>query len=233
MKIGSNYRLLVGTALLTLLSAGLYACKDFLSTNGVPQGTLDEGTLATASGVEGTLIGAYRALDCMGGGWGCAASNWVWGSVAADDSYKGSTNVDQPPINDIEGRHWSAPNGQDYINSKWSTVYEGVSRANATIRLLKKVLASSPSALSAADAKAIEGEATFLRAYYHFEAYRMWGNIPYYREDETDFRKANEPAASVVADLIKDLDSAARRARCCTSRVRRRPEAPCIRSGSR
>ena len=212
MKIGSNYRLLVGTALLTLLSAGLYACKDFLSTNGVPQGTLDEGTLATALGVEGTLIGAYRTLDCTNNSaaWGCAASNWVWGSVAADDAYKGSTNVDQPPINDIEGRHWSAPNGQDYINAKWSIVYEGVSRANATIRLLKKVLSSNPSALSAADAKAIEGEATFLRAYYHFEAYRMWGNIPYYREDETDFRKANEPAASVVADLIKDLDSAAK-----------------------
>jgi len=31
----------------------------------------------------------------------------------------------------------------------------------------------------------------------------------------------------------KDLDSAARRARCCTSHVRDRPEAPCIRSRSR
>jgi hypothetical protein len=36
----------------------------------------------------------------------------------------------------------------------------------------------------------------------------MWGNIPYYREDETDFRKANETSALAVADILKDLDSA-------------------------
>ncbi|PYO49756.1 MAG: RagB/SusD family nutrient uptake outer membrane protein, partial [Gemmatimonadetes bacterium] len=212
MKIASNNRLLVGTAVLTLITAGLYGCKDFLANNAVPQGTLDEGTLSNKVGVEGTLIGAYRTLDCTNntGAWGCAASNWVWGSVAADDSYKGSTNTDQPPINDIEGRHWSAPDGQDYINQKWTIVYEGISRANATIRLLKKVLASAPTELSAADAKSIEGEAIFLRGYYHFEAYRMWGNVPYYREDDTDFRKANETQAQVVTDLIADFDSAAK-----------------------
>ncbi len=210
MKVATKNRLLVGTAILTLMSGGFYGCNNFLDTNAIPQGTLDEGTLSTAAGVEGTLIAAYRALDCpaAGGSWGCAASNWVWGSVAADDSYKGSDSGDQPPINDIEGYHWSAPNGQDYINEKWTISYEGVSRANATLRLLKKVLAAHPEQLSAADAKSIEGEALFLRAHYHFEAYRMWGNIPYYREDETDFRKANETSAAAIADILSDLDAA-------------------------
>ncbi len=210
MKVATKNRLLVGTAILTIMSGGFYGCNNFLDTNAIPQGTLDEGTLSTAAGVEGTLIAAYRALDCpaAGGSWGCAASNWVWGSVAADDSYKGSDSGDQPPINDIEGYHWSAPNGQDYINEKWTISYEGVSRANATLRLLKKVLAAHPEQLSAADAKSIEGEALFLRAHYHFEAYRMWGNIPYYREDETDFRKANETSAAAIADILSDLDAA-------------------------
>src|SRR2546423_7576796 len=149
MKIGTKNPLLVGTAVLTLLSAGVYGCSNFLDTNAVPQGTLDEGTLSTRSGVEGTLIAAYRTLDCpaaLGGAgeWGCAASNWVWGSVAADDSYKGSTAADQPKINDIEGYHWSAPGGQIYINEKWAISYEGIARANATLRLLKKVVAASP-----------------------------------------------------------------------------------------
>jgi len=212
MKIVSKNPLLVGTAVLTLVTAGLIGCKDFLSSNAAPQGALDAGALSTASGVEGTLIGAYRTLDCTNASnaWGCAASNWVWGSVAGDDSFKGSTSADQPAINDIEGYHWSAPHGQDYLDGKWSIEYEGVARANSTIRLLKQVVASSPGAFSTADAHGIEGEAIFLRAHYHFEAYRMWGNIPYYREGDTDFRKANEPAAQVVADLIKDLDSAAK-----------------------
>src|SRR3954467_476085 len=210
MKIVTKNHLLVGTAMLTLLSAGLVGCSDFLTNNATPQGTLDEGTLATKSGVEGTLVAAYRALDCpaAGGSWGCAASNWVWGSVAGDDSFKGSTSSDQPPINDIEGYHWGAPNGQDYINEKWTISYEGVSRANAAIRLLRKVVTASPSEIADADAKSIEGEAIFLRAHYHFEAWRFWGNIPYYREDDTDFRKANETSDLVYADLIKDLDSA-------------------------
>ncbi len=209
MKVLAKNRLLVGTAILALVSGGLYGCKNFLDTNATPQGTLDEGTLSTASGVEGTLIAAYRALDCpVTGDWGCAASNWVFGSVAADDSYKGSTGSDQPPINDIENYHWSGPQGQIYLNEKWTISYEGVSRANAAIRLLRKVVAASPNEITASDQKSIEGEALFLRAHYHFEAYRMWGNIPYYREDDKDFRKPNETAAEVIADIIKDLDAA-------------------------
>jgi len=211
MKIVSKHPLLVGTTVLTLVSAGIYGCKDFLATNATPQGTLSETILFNRAGVEGTLIGAYRPLDCTSviqPNWGCSASNWVWGSVAADDSYKGSNATDQPPINDIEGLHWGTADAETYLNAKWRIVYEGVVRANATIRLFKSVLAARPGDFSAADAHAIEGEAIFLRAHYHFEAWRMWGRIPYYREDDVDFRKPNETSAEVAADLIKDLDSA-------------------------
>jgi len=212
MNIATKRRLLVGTACLTLATGFLYGCKDFLSASATPQGALDEGTLATRDGVEATLIGAYRPLDCTtsSGSWGCAASNWVWGSVASDDAYKGSTAADQPPINDIEGYHWAGANGQDYLNQKWSHVYEGVVRSNATLRLLEQVKTSKPGEFSAADANSIQGEAMFLRAHYHFEAYRMWGNVPYYHEEDTDFRKANNTMAEVVAFLLADLDSAAK-----------------------
>jgi len=211
MKTALKSPLLRGTALLILATAMAYGCKDFLSAASEPQGTLNEQTLANRAGVEGSLIAAYRALDCMGstfGNWGCAASNWVFGSVASDDSYKGSDGLDQPPINDIEGYHWGTPAAATYLNRKWAQVYEGVVRSNSTLRLLKKVIASSPTEFSAADAKSIEGEAIFLRAHYHFEAWRMWGNIPYYREDDADFRKPNIDSALVATELLKDLDSA-------------------------
>src|SRR6195256_2619502 len=210
MKIVSKHPLLVGTALLTLATGALYGCKDFLSSAAAPQGTLDQSTLANRVGVEGTLIGAYRALDCMNsvGAWGCADSNWVFGSVAADDSSKGSNAAGQPPINDIEGYHWGTPDADQYLAQKWQISYEGVVRANSTLRLLKQVVTASPGEFTTAEQNSIAGEAIFLRAHYHFEAWRMWGNIPYYREDETDFRKANETSAAVVVDLLKDLDSA-------------------------
>jgi hypothetical protein len=202
---------MLAAALVTALSVGVYGCSNFLEDAGKPQGTLDEGTLATLSGVEGSLISAYRTLDCTSNtsnDWGCAASNWVWGSVTSDDAYKGSEASDQPPINDIEAYHWSTGDAEGYLNTKWRAVYEGVTRANATLRLLKEVRDSKPGEISDAVAKGIEGEANFLRAHYHFEAWRMWGNIPYYRETDTDFRKAGLAADAVPAEIIKDLDVA-------------------------
>src|SRR5205823_2926464 len=120
MKIVSKHPLLVGTVFLTLASVGVYGCKDFLTRNETPRGTLDAET---------------------------------------------------------------------YLNEKWRITFEGIVRVNSAIRLLKQVQKSNPTAISAAAAKGIQGEAEFLRAHYHFEAWRMWGNIPYYREDDTDFRK--------------------------------------------
>src|SRR5947207_2541949 len=210
MKKVSRHPLLFGTVALVFSATALYGCKDFLSRAAAPQGTLNEQTLETQDGVEGNLIAAYRAMDSNSGvgGWGNAASNWVWGSVASDDAYKGSEASDQPPINDIEAYHWSTADAEGYLNDKWRGMYEGIVRANATIRLLREVVASNPSLISTADQDGIEGEALFLRAHYHFEAFRMWGRIPYYKEDDTDFRKANEDTTAVIADIIKDLDAA-------------------------
>jgi hypothetical protein len=206
----TRFRLLVGAGALLAVAAA-YGCKDFLTNNAAPQGTLNDQTLMTAAGVEGTLIAAYRALDCnyqTAANWGCAVSDWVFGSVASDDAYEGSQPGDQPGIEQIELFHWSAPDAESYLSDKWKAAYDGVARSNATLRLLGSVQASNPSALPATDATGIRGEAMFLRAHYQFEAYRLWGNVPYYRENDSDFRKPNETKQQVVADLLRDLDSA-------------------------
>ena len=101
ITVSRHRRLLAGTASLILAVTGLYGCEEFLTDAAAPQGTLDESTLKNKAGVEGTLIAAYRTLDWntgVGGAWGSAASNWVWGSVPSDDAYKGSEASDQPPI---------------------------------------------------------------------------------------------------------------------------------------
>src|SRR2546425_1323481 len=208
MNKRNRKRLVCGVAGVMVAAGITYACKDFLNTP--PQGIVNETTLLTRAGVEGTLIAAYRSLDCSSssaGSWGCAASNWVWGSVPSGDAYKGSNAGDQQPINDIETYNWSVGEAEGYLNQKWSQVYEGVSRANATLRLLTQVRAQKPGEISDADADGIKGEAIFLRAHYHFEAYRMWGNIPYYRETDTDFRKTNV-GVNAIAEILADLDAA-------------------------
>src|SRR6266508_4564988 len=127
MKTLFRDRLLVGTALLTLGAGITYGCKDFLDVG--PKGIVEEQTLVSGPGVEGTLRAAYRILDCttsLSDNWGCAASDWVWGSVTSDAAYKGSEATDQPGATDIELYNWLTGEGQAYLNVKWRTAYEGV-----------------------------------------------------------------------------------------------------------
>jgi hypothetical protein len=208
MKSLYRSRLLHGTALSIVVAGATFACSDFLESP--PQGALDENTLANLAGVEGTLIAAYRALDWnngVGGNWGNTASNWVWGSVTSDDAYKGSEATDQPAITDIELYNWSTGAADGYLNERWRGVYEGVVRSNATIRLLNSVVAEKPTEISQADQDGIRGEALFLRAHYHFEAWKMWGNIPYYTEEDEDYRETNQ-GADAIGNILGDLDEA-------------------------
>ena len=213
MRRASRRHLLVGATVPVVLLAIGYGCngKDYLTQAATPQGVLNEKTLSTLSGVEGSLIATYRALDwnsAVGGSQANAASNWIWGSVASDDAYKATESSDFNSINDIEAYNWGTGLAEGILNDKWRGMYEGISRANATLRLLKEAQAANASAIDAATAKAIQGEAVFLRAHYHFELYRMWGNVPYLRETDADFRKPAITGPEVITEILKDLDAA-------------------------
>src|SRR2546421_2059416 len=209
MNTLNRHRLLVGTGFLILLGGVTYSCKDFL--NALPQGTLNEATLTNAAGVEGSPIAAYRALDCTNStntNWGCAASDWAFGSVPSDEAYKGSEASDHPAVTDLELYNWTTGSADDYLNNKWTAVYEGVFRSNATLRLLHRVQAEKPTEIDNATAQSIEGEAKFLRAHYMFEGMRMWGAVPYYyQNDTTDFKKTNVGVNDTTL-ILADLDSA-------------------------
>src|SRR5437667_11752842 len=91
-------RLFYRVAGLVVIAAVTYACKDFLDQPA--QGTVDQATLLNKVGVEGSLIAAYRALDCEAssvGSWGAAARNWVGGTVTRTDAYKGPDRRDKNP----------------------------------------------------------------------------------------------------------------------------------------
>jgi len=191
--------------LLVFVFTGVIAACSEEFLDGPAQGVLDSGTLGNQDGVEATLIAAYSLLDGFAnfGGWGAAGSNWIFGSVSSDDAYKGSEPGDQQPTTDVEFYQWGTGGADGYLNDKFGIVYEGVSRANATLTLLKTV-----EGINADAASRIEGEAKMLRAHYHFEAYKYWGNIPIYTEDVTDFQTSNNGEAAALAQIIGDLESA-------------------------
>ncbi|MEX0646207.1 MAG: RagB/SusD family nutrient uptake outer membrane protein [Balneolaceae bacterium] len=196
----------IGTVVILIAGTFIYGCEDFLTQP--PQGSLDANTLANASGVEATLIAAYRSLDGPRGGLqGGAVSNWAFSSITTDDAYKGTEATDDAVATQMEQYNWSTGGADGRFNETWGKNYEGVNRANSTIRLLNQVLENQPGEISEADADGIRGEAIFLRAHYHFDLWQKFVNIPYYTEEDEDFAKSNQ-GVDVVSNLIADLDEA-------------------------
>ena len=171
-----NYKFLV--ALGIILISVFAACKKFLDKP--PLGTLNPQILATSKGVQGLLIGAYSLVDgegAVGDGFASGASNWTYGGVASDDAYKGSDPTDVGDVAPFEDWVSLTPtNGA--IPQKWNVCYAGAQRCNDVLNTLKIA-----TGITAAEATTITAQARFLRAYYHFELKKVFGNIIY--ADET------------------------------------------------
>lgn len=173
MNILINFRrifLIAGTIAIAAIS-----CKDdFLNVS--PTGSLANETLANKNGVEGALIGTYTAVRGIFGNRFEGPNHWVTGAILGGDANKGTDPGDYSTINPIQRYETDPTNGD--INSLWRGRFEGVSRANAVLRLLTQA-----TDISAADQKRISGEARFLRGHFYFDLKKHFNSVPY--ADET------------------------------------------------
>lgn len=158
----------------------------------VPQGQLATPQIENPDGLEAVLTGAYGLLNGnLDGTWGnysSGPSQWLFGEVAADNAHKGSNNGDQPFMNQIELYTPSPDN--DNLSTLWSRCYEGISRCNKTLTVLKAVQSSS-NKVSDQRAKEIEAEAKMLRGHYYFFLVRIFKNVPYIDETISPADAAN------------------------------------------
>ena len=187
-------------AIILTVFATLGGCnKDFLDVK--PKGSLDEGVLATEKGVNTLLIGAYSLLDGVSSqfGWEAASSNWVYGDIRGMIGNKGTDSGDQPDINPLQS--FSENSANPYLNVKWRSVYEAVSRCNSVITVAGKALAAGTITKEQHDSFVKQARA--LRGWYHFEAWRMWAKIPYV-DEKTDLSKISN-SEDVKAKIIADL----------------------------
>jgi tetratricopeptide (TPR) repeat protein len=196
----------IGT-FLVLSAVVIYSCSDeFLE---IPtQNALSQDNLTDASGIDAALIATYSMLDGWNGNgnpWGGAQSNYLWGDIMSDDAYKGSEPTDFPDWEVLEKLTWQATHGE--LNNKFLSDYEGISRANAAINL------ATDGDLGDADRDRIIGEARMLRGHFHFDLYKVFKNVPYYSETDTDFKKPNTDGSGnyvdILPDIIADFEAAA------------------------
>lgn len=183
------------------------ACSDsWLDTP--PQASLSGSSLSSSkNGVDASLIAAYKSLigwtaNWNEQAWGTAPSNWTF-NCASDEHYKGSEPGDGDETLAFQLYQWGP--GNPNLRSKFVATYEGIVRANSAIKTVATFAANN--AGEEAYSNRIKGEATFLRGYYHFEAYKVWKNIPYYTEADEDFFKSNDQPALPL--IIADFEAAA------------------------
>lgn len=173
-----------------------FNCQDnFLEV--APASSLSFNELSSKEGIEGALIGTYSMLLGRNGFYG-DGSNWLWGSIMGGDANKGSTAGDQSIINEIQA--FNAQSNNPAILQKYRSLYEGVARANTTLRLLQ----NAEEKVTPADRIRIEAEARFLRAHYYFELKKIFNNTPYvdeYWDEVTPVRNDKDLWPFIEADF--------------------------------
>ncbi len=97
----------------------------------------------------------------------------------------------------------------------WGQMYKGIRNANIFLDQLEGVIKDSglidQSAATKANYKRMKGEALFLRAYYHFELAKRWGNIQLLDRKMTDKEIASVPQSTfteAIRFIVKDCDEA-------------------------
>ncbi|TAE30810.1 MAG: RagB/SusD family nutrient uptake outer membrane protein [Cytophagales bacterium] len=155
------------------LSLTTVSCKDtFLE---VPvTGQLAGAQLSSKAGIEGALIAGYAMLNGRGDRL-ASFNNWVWGGIRGGDANKGTDPGDFSTINPLQ-RFETLSTGE--VAGTWQRKYEGISRMNTTLNLLK----NAPADMSAAEKTRITAEARFLRGLFYFDLRRLYGKTPYIDE---------------------------------------------------
>lgn len=182
-KISKNMReRILSTVATAVVVCSLNGCSDMLDKQ--PLGKLNESVFTTKNAVDKLLISCYSPLNgYIDGVWGISSGpdNCFFGDLCSGNIHKGSTPGDLGELMQMERFTSTSENGR--IRDKWILVYGAIERCNDVLRTLS---GNDISDLSEADRTEVISEARFLRAYYHFEAKKIWNNVPYIDETVAD-----------------------------------------------
>lgn len=186
--------------MMVLVMLTTVSCKDeFLEV--APTASLSSVELGSLAGLDGALIGTYSMLLGRSGRYS-DLSNWFWGSVLGGDANKGTDDGDQSQLNEI--MRYNAQTNNASVLEKYRAAWEGVARANSTLRLLQ----TPAETVSQADIDRITGEAKFLRGVYYFELKKVFNDVPYVDENWDEITPVDN-SADIWPMIEQDFSDAA------------------------
>jgi len=186
----------------TILTIAIFftSCKDDVLDQ-VPQGALADGVEIDENIMESLITAAYAGLtgrfivqhhEAFQG----PVSNWI-GDVRSDDAYKGGGGInDQVPIHESE-TYTLNPNN-DIAKNKWKNLVWAIARVNSAITTLKSFESNTyPKQTRLAEMR-------FLRAHFHFDFQRNYGNVPWLGDEVLASEQSNiEYTKEEMLDLIE------------------------------
>jgi len=140
----------------------IVSCSDsFLNYD--PKGTVATENLNSPDAIEKLVIASYATLSNDFFLSQMASVPWIWGSVRADDAYKGGggtgDNFDQ---HIFETYNLLTPTNAQ-VNDIWVYLYENIGRTNEALRRMDNI-----SEADYPNLKMRQAECRFLRAHWHF-----------------------------------------------------------------
>ncbi|MBC7757978.1 MAG: RagB/SusD family nutrient uptake outer membrane protein [Phormidesmis sp. FL-bin-119] len=181
-------------ALLFFMSLG--SCKKYLET--VPTDFLNpEAYYKTEAQLQFARTGVYSILGAP----------FLYGSVAnyllnwqADEGYMNRSSLTTGPFN------YFYSSADAYALGLWSTLYNGINRANVVLANLDK-----NTAISQQKRDVIRGEMLFLRGYYYFTLVQNYGGVPLKLFPTSSVIDVDIPRATIkesYAQILKDMEAA-------------------------
>jgi hypothetical protein len=129
--------------------------------------------------------------------------------IASDNSDKGSTPEDNPPMKELDDLTFQANNS--LLNDLWTAYYDIVSGANYAIHQMPLFVEALQNESDKATALTARGEVKFIRAYAYFNLTRLFGRVPIVDTILSSQQLAEVPQASTseLYDFIeRDLQEA-------------------------
>lgn len=162
----------------------IFSCEDFLEKKpisgiAVENSASDSLVYKTAGEAEAALNGVYNDFKNEY----FMLDRFLNGDAQSDDAYAGADNPDIFQIDDYEIVATNANVSRD-----WAYLYSMIGKAN---RVINNVELVPDPALSEGRKQEIKGEASFIRAFAHFDLVRLFGDVPLVTQEVRSISAAN------------------------------------------
>ena len=179
---------------------GLSSCSDDFLTVVSPDKIPIEDYYSTEARIYEALIAAYAPLQWPDWGHGEYNPALIISDIMADDLWVGGANKTDNQIWHLLANYEALP--EQTTRGLWASYYSGINRSNNVFYYMNYV-----KQISAEKKTLFLSEASLLRAYYYTSLWKMWGNIPFHKENlEFPYVGNQYKADDVYNGIIEDIE---------------------------